>query len=518
MAPVTITYEEAKEIIGILPSLGPRPNAVNIRALSADLEQKLETIPSHQSPEHGYAGMVMDPALYALRAPTTPWNEWPDPGPHAQAANTTAEQANLRTIYEANKAVFDSQQNVRRAVNDALNKAIPAMFRKPIGAQVGTKVYTVRDDPKQIIMELRDRYGRTTPNEKAENDRKFNAPWASNEPIESYFDRLEDCYIFSIMAKVPYTFEQLIDKALIAIQRTGLYNTALLEWAGFEEVNKTWSQLKLHFQEAYEILLASGQGTAAAHGYVNNTETVDDDDSITTIQESLNSIHLANQAHYASLQVQVQDAVRQLQQSMANMEAINNARNVAPPAAPPIPHYVPAPPAMYAPPPPPVYQGYGQQGYGQQYQYNQYNNRRGRGGRGNRNNRRYNSRARSAPAAYGGVPPTPGVPSAPPPPVPASAPVNGIPPPPAHLQQYRQKPAFSNVTKHFNNWNMCFTCGWDVESWHNSQTCNMQHNNPAHQRGCTRENAKAYMDSGHRVSTKAMHKTKLPENPGPDQA
>jgi hypothetical protein len=62
---------------------------------------------------------------------------------------------------------------------------------------VGIKVYTVRDDPMQIIMELRDQYGRPTPNEKDENHRRFNAPWLPNDPIESYFDLLEDCYIFA---------------------------------------------------------------------------------------------------------------------------------------------------------------------------------------------------------------------------------------------------------------------------------------------------------------------------------
>jgi hypothetical protein len=97
------------------------------------------------------------------------------------------------------------------------------------------------------------------------------------------------------MAKPPFTLEQVIDKAIIAIQRTGLYEAALLEWQGFNENNKTWEQLKLHFEEAYEIRLASGQGTAVTHGYVNNTE-VYNDNSISTIQESLQSIHLANNA------------------------------------------------------------------------------------------------------------------------------------------------------------------------------------------------------------------------------
>jgi hypothetical protein len=69
---------------------------------------------------------------------------------------------------------------------------------------------------------------------------KFAAPWNPNEPIETFFDRLEDCYVFSIMAKPPYTQEQLIDNAIMSIQCTGLYKTALLEWQGFTEENKTW--------------------------------------------------------------------------------------------------------------------------------------------------------------------------------------------------------------------------------------------------------------------------------------
>ena len=72
MAPSIITYEEAKEIIGILPSLAPRPNASNLRALSQQLEQKLQTIPCQQAEEHGFIGMVMPPAIYALRS-NTPW-------------------------------------------------------------------------------------------------------------------------------------------------------------------------------------------------------------------------------------------------------------------------------------------------------------------------------------------------------------------------------------------------------------------------------------------------------------
>ena len=56
----------------------------------------------------------------------------------------------------------------------------------------------------------------------------------------------------------------------------------------------------MHFEEAYGLGFAWKGGTAAAHGYVNNTqETVEDDDSISTIHESLNSIHQANIANWS---------------------------------------------------------------------------------------------------------------------------------------------------------------------------------------------------------------------------
>ena len=116
MAPSVITFEEAKEIIGILPSLAPRPNASNIRALSEQLEQRLQTIPSQQSPDFGYLGLVQPAAIYALRIAEEPWTDWPNPGPHPPAANTTAQQNNLKTLYDANKAVYDSQQNVHSAL------------------------------------------------------------------------------------------------------------------------------------------------------------------------------------------------------------------------------------------------------------------------------------------------------------------------------------------------------------------------------------------------------------------
>jgi hypothetical protein len=76
-----ITYDEAKDVIGTIPKLDPHPNADILQALSKYIEEKLETIPSHQSAEFGYMGMAMPVEQYALRT-NTPWMDWNNPGPH----------------------------------------------------------------------------------------------------------------------------------------------------------------------------------------------------------------------------------------------------------------------------------------------------------------------------------------------------------------------------------------------------------------------------------------------------
>ena len=64
----------------------------------------------------------------------------------------------------------------------------------------------------------------------------------------------------------------MVDKALIAIQLTYMYSTAILEWNVLYEVSKTWPYFKAHFTKAYDLQICSGAGTAGAMEYqcVNN--------------------------------------------------------------------------------------------------------------------------------------------------------------------------------------------------------------------------------------------------------
>ncbi len=68
---------------------------------------------------------------------------------------------------------------------------------------------------------------------------------------------------------------------------------------------------------------------------------------------------------------------------------------------------------------------------------------------------------------------------------------------------------FSNIVKtlvkNFANQNICYSCGFDVEDWHTSATCNQKKR--GHQDGFNRANYMEYKYTNHPFCRKAMHKT-----------
>jgi hypothetical protein len=56
----------------------------------------------------------------------------------------------------------------------------------------------------------------------------------------------------------------------------------------------------------------------------------------------------------------------------------------------------------------------------------------------------------------------------------------------------------TNPVKKYNNWDMCYSCGFDVESGHTSMTCTQK--KEGHQTGCNRGNYLQYQAMGHHPS------------------
>jgi hypothetical protein len=75
-------------------------------------------------------------------------------------------------------------------------------------------------------------------------------------------------------------------------------------------------------------------------------------------------------------------------------------------------------------------------------------------------------------------------------------------------------PFQSNTTKRYANWNVCWSCRFDVEDGHTSATCPTHWHKTNHQVGFTRVNAQQWINKGYWPCTKGMHKNRLQKQPG----
>ena len=542
MVPPPVDFMEISARLQSLPTLAPRPTATNINAFEEQLVDILSTIPSAQSEDHGFRGLVESAEMYALVS-NTPWRNWPNPGPTRRGTvinphptlgtNLTADAARAeQAVWTAETTQFMSETNVRRAVIDALNAAVPKSYRRAQGGAtgIGHTTYKATNQPREILAQLRANYGRPSPGEKEINDNRFKMPWKhGTETIEELFNRLEECYVIALRAKPAYTVEQLINKAVTSAQLTGLYPTALLEWNGFATENKTWPELKKHFTEAYDLLLTTGGGTSGSAGYhgANAATTEEDDDSMTSITTSIANMHIANNANaqvindnMSSITAETRELRAMIAQLalMAQGQTTQQQQPAYPafyqPTQPPQPLLQPPPTQtaynMTMPPPMTTPQQHtgrgGRVGYGRGRR-GQGGGSGGRGGRGNYGRGGYGNQYQSPSPQQQFMPTTSGQ-------------GGSIPPPPGfrNNQQLQTRTNAPNPVKFFNNWNMCCNCGYDVPIWHNSQTCPYKQDFPHHNDGINRNNAKQYEAAGWKVSKKGMHKTQLPTNPHEGQA
>ena len=447
----------ATNTIGTLPSLHSLPNHSNIRALECDLFDKLQAIQSAQSDEWGYRGLADQPAEYAMKS-LTPWVDAPNPGPHCIIGLNAQLTRDAEAIYNVSKMEYLSQINMTQAIINALNIAVPKEFKRSTNAAgtfMGASPYRNNNNPRTILLAPRTLYGRPMPAKKQANNALFGAPWNPADPIKTYFDRLEECFVTAIIATPPYTTAQMMDMAIMTLQITGLYSQALTEWESLPLKDRTWDALKSHFATMYNLHLISGTTTTGHVGYHSASNVIENDDALNNIEETLNhelsNLHSANNANHQSTQQLFSTLTQQL-------AAITQQLAIMAPA-------------------------------------NTHQNNFGR----NHNNHGNNC-APQPPAMGNALSLPPGIPA-----VPAAATATAF--------SHNAPP---NNNKHFNNLNYCFSCGYDVAIWHTSATCSNPKLN--HQTGCMRQNVTQYEALGHLASKKGIHKTIMPVNPQPHQA
>ena len=520
-----ITIEEAAEFLKNPPSVSPRPDFAKVRALRKHIIKALKQLECPQSIAQGWTGLVMDPALYILLEPNafvTPVS----PGGTAiypQFA-APAQMKMIDNVFARNKNYYLSYTNINRACFRMLDETVPDRYK--VSNTPNMTGWNATMSLRAILDQLMANYGMPDAMVLFSNDTLFRSPFPSTEAPEMLFYRTEQCQEIQIIGQDPYSPTHIINVVVRLLMQSGIF--PLKEFETWDAMpNKTYPGLKTFIHEAYtrRLTAISLRNTAGSLGYVgtnanafagmNSTtgEETDDDDATTVTQaaaaattgSTLGNTY-ATTGTSATFPAEVTAAIQQLaanQTSIMQQFAAFTVNNQPPPNR----RTIQVPPITNITVPQTQYGGFqphtgrfqqgrgGRQGGGRGYG----------GGRGGRGGGR-------APNTYGHAPG--GIPQYVPQigrPQNNQGPSFNIPPAAgrqANGRASRINPAYSNKQKWYNNWNVCYSHGFDVEDWHTSATCGTRKMD--HQEGFTRDNAQAYIEAGYAPSTKGMHRNILP--------
>jgi hypothetical protein len=437
----------------------------------------------------------------------------PDPGPTPiypkWAAPTDAKT--IEATFIRAKNYFLSYFYIHRACFRMLDETVSAQFK--VSNNSNLTGWNATMSVLDILTQLQDSYGKPDMMTIFKNETLYRSPMAPGSSPEMLFYRIEQCQEVQVIGKVPFTTEQIIANTVRIL--IGANILPLKEFDAWEAtVIKTWATLKTFFQAAYgrRLTALSLRSTSGQNGYATQNmynvfegqEEDTDEDTVTTITPittvaaaattgTAGTLGTAHTPLPAAINAEITAAINQLAANQTAIMTQMAALSFAPAPANPSTRYravLNVPPIQ-------------QLAIPVQQQFPAGGGRRpgrGRGrGRGGRGRTPFADYARTQGGAgigvpgqlvpYGGgvVPFQPAVPTG---------------------QPQVRRAEYSNIYKRHNNWNVCFSCGFDIEDGHTSMTCPFRKAN--HQQSFSRENAQQFISAGYDPCTRGMHKTVLP--------
>jgi hypothetical protein len=193
---------------------------------------------------YGYLGAMLNVDDYMDLEGAVQFDPPTHPGNIIAAAQGGTQYA-IADAVRANKEQlrqFDEYQVVMQALRKQIIDTVEEKFIMSLRNKY-TRYNSVH--PKDLLKYLFVTYGKITPEDVIENEKKFTEDWDGDEAFEVVIERINNCVEFAKEAVSPYTDKQVMIRALTLVSKTGLYADDLKVWKKRSENKQTWR----HFQK-----------------------------------------------------------------------------------------------------------------------------------------------------------------------------------------------------------------------------------------------------------------------------
>ena len=253
MTSTTVDYRTTVFEFPTLTKIHGEPTFEGVRRLHKELMVNAQTVHSDLGGgAHGHLGLVLSPARYALIS-NTAYNRPNHPGPLVIPAGTTQHIARtMKDQHTERLRVFREVMGVEQALKQQVVTAVEPQYIEALRDPTTGRIQAPVSD---VIRHLFQVYGKVTPQALYEQEQKVQQMvYDPQHPIDGVFTAVDDLVNFSEAAQTPYTQAQCINLAYLIINRTGYFQRWIIDWNEKPQVQKTWTNFKIHFRQAHQEL------------------------------------------------------------------------------------------------------------------------------------------------------------------------------------------------------------------------------------------------------------------------
>jgi hypothetical protein len=217
-----ITFEEVTEFQKNPPSLAPRLDFNQLRALRQHIVTALKQLTCPQSPIHGWSGLAIDPGIYALLEPRA-FAEPPNPGATAIYPQFLPPSMvkMIDATFTRDKNYYLLLLNINQACFKMLNKTVSNQFKVSNTPNLTGWNSTMMIGV--ILKQLKALYGKPDTMTLFWNDTLFQSPFPATEAPEMLFYRIEQCQEIKTLAQDPYSNTQIINNVLRLLMQSNIF-------------------------------------------------------------------------------------------------------------------------------------------------------------------------------------------------------------------------------------------------------------------------------------------------------
>lgn len=268
------------------------PDFAQIRELQLAIEDNAASIDCRDGGgRSGYLWLTKTAAEWAVIEQDHPVEFPVHPDPLEITNNMRANEIiQAQETYKQQQTKYNDATNVKHVLTNQIINALEAKYTLPLRH---TTTRRITKTIPEIFDYLYSTHGQVDSDEITNKEHELRtSTYDIRDPVSILFDKLDDFKIYTKAAGEEKSSEQIINLALTILRNSGEFEKGLGDWYSKDAAQKTWSNLKEHFQEE-QILLRKIRGKSMKNtSFQNQVNFLSDQykTDLTEIQKALASI------------------------------------------------------------------------------------------------------------------------------------------------------------------------------------------------------------------------------------